>query len=61
MSKAQQKLNLKEKINDDCLDLSMCGLEKVPIKEIVNFSKSILTESNLLFKILARVSKDKKA
>lgn len=32
---AHKKLNLKEKITDDYLDLSLCNLEKIPIKEIV--------------------------
>ena len=29
------KLNLKEKLTDDYLDLSMCGLDTIPVKEIV--------------------------
>jgi hypothetical protein len=29
------KLNLKEKLDDENLDLSVCELETVPVKEIV--------------------------
>lgn len=36
MSKpAKKKLNMKEKLIDDNLDLSVCSLETVPVKEIV--------------------------
>ena len=31
----KKKVNLKEKLNEDHLDLSLCSLETVPIKEIV--------------------------
>jgi hypothetical protein len=31
----KKKLNLKDKLTDDNLDLSLCSLETVPIKEIV--------------------------
>ena len=31
----KSKLNLKEKLTDDNLDLSLSGLEVVPVKEIV--------------------------
>ncbi len=30
-----KKLNFKEKLDDDNLDLSLCSLELVPVKEIV--------------------------
>ncbi len=30
-----KKLNFKEKLNDDNLDLSLCNLETVPVKDIV--------------------------
>ncbi len=30
------KLNLKEKLDEDHLDLSLCTLESVPVKEIVS-------------------------
>lgn len=32
--KTTKKINYKEKLNDDTLDLSMCSLELVPVKEI---------------------------
>ena len=32
-----KKLNIKEKLDDDNLDLSLCSLELVPVKEIVNY------------------------
>jgi hypothetical protein len=36
MSKSNnKKLNFKEKLTDDNLDLSLCSLETVPVKEIV--------------------------
>ena len=35
MSK-NSKINLKEKLDDDNLDLSVCQLETVPVKDIVN-------------------------
>jgi hypothetical protein len=31
----KKKLNLKDRLNDDTLDLSLCDLETVPVKEIV--------------------------
>ena len=37
-AKSNAKLNvanLKDKLNEDLLDLSLCGLETVPVKEIV--------------------------
>ena len=33
----KKKLNLKDRLNDDTLDLSLCDLETVPVKEIVMF------------------------
>ena len=30
------KINLKEKLDEDNLDLSVCQLETVPVKDIVN-------------------------
>lgn len=31
------KLNLKEKLDEDSLDLSLCTLDSVPVKEIVSW------------------------
>lgn len=31
----KKKINMKEKLDEDSLDLSLCSLEKVPVKEIV--------------------------
>lgn len=53
---APKKLNLKEKINDDCLDLSLCNLEKVPIKEILEFPK--IKKLNLSFNQLTTLPPD---
>ena len=36
MSKPIKKINFKDRLTDDYLDLSMCELEIVPIKEIVS-------------------------
>lgn len=44
-----KKINLKEKIIDDYLDLSLCNLEKIPIKEIVILKK---TQTIFILKIL---------
>ena len=43
------KLNLKEKLDDDKLDLGMCQLETVPVKEIVNiiFKLSFISQKTL--------------
>ena len=43
------KLNLKEKLDDDKLDLGMCQLETVPVKEIVNiiFKLSFISKKTL--------------
>ena len=41
----KKKLNFKEKLNEDHLDLSLCSLETVPIKEIV----SIINRKYLLW------------
>jgi len=35
MSKTVKKINVKERLTDDSLDLSLSGLELVPVKEIV--------------------------
>jgi hypothetical protein len=37
---AAKKLNVKEKLDEDRLDLSMCDLVTVPIKEIVEVQKA---------------------
>ena len=37
-----KKINYKERLNDDDLDLSLCGLEVVPVKEIVISLKNYL-------------------
>ncbi len=43
MSKAstnnKKKLSLKDRLNDDTLDLSLCDLESVPVKEIVKYKR----------------------
>jgi hypothetical protein len=42
-NKGKKKLNLKdikERITDDSLDLSVCSLEAVPVKEIVSYCKN---------------------
>ena len=44
---AKGKLNLKDKLTDDYLDLSMCDLQTVPVKEIV--SSSIKNDLNDIF------------
>jgi hypothetical protein len=33
------KINLKDKLDDDNLDLSMCDLKSVPVKEIVGLNR----------------------
>lgn len=35
---SKKKLNIKEKLTDDNLDLSVCSLDTVPVKEIVKHS-----------------------
>ncbi|CAF0705784.1 unnamed protein product [Brachionus calyciflorus] len=52
----QKKLNLKEKITDDCLDLSLCGLDKIPIKEILEFPK--IKKLNLSYNQLTFLPQD---
>ena len=39
MTKETKKLNLKERLNEDTLDLSMCELETIPVKEIAEMSR----------------------
>ena len=39
MTKETKKLNLKEKLNEDTLDLSMCELESIPVKEIAEMTR----------------------
>jgi hypothetical protein len=47
MSKPAKKINVKERLTDDSLDLSLSGLEIVPIKEIV-INLNILLLKNLM-------------
>lgn len=35
-----QKINLKDKIDDGEIDLSMCDLQDVPVKDIVSYKPS---------------------
>jgi hypothetical protein len=35
MAKITKKINYKQRLDDDSLDLSLSGLEVVPVKEIV--------------------------
>lgn len=41
MSKSTKKINFKEKLIGDCLDLSLSGLESVPVKEIVTLERRL--------------------
>lgn len=36
MSKNSKVLNLKDKINDNEMDLSLCNLSEVPVRELVS-------------------------
>ena len=51
MNKTSKKINFKEKLTDDYLDLSLCGLETIPVKEIVVFALFLK-----FFKILKLIS-----
>ncbi|RNA28663.1 leucine-rich repeat-containing 59 [Brachionus plicatilis] len=51
-----KKINLKEKITEDYLDLSLCNLEKIPIKEILEFPK--IKRLNLSFNNLSNLPSD---
>ena len=42
MTKEAKKLNLKDKLTDDTLDISLHNLEIVPMKEIVSFACFLL-------------------
>lgn len=52
----KKKLNIKEKLTDDSLDLSVCSLEAVPIKEIVDLNK--VRKLNLSYNLLVTLSDD---
>ena len=63
MSKSSKKINFKEKLIDDCLDLSLSGLESVPVKEIVTLERRLYSLKNcflIIFLIKAEITKARK-
>ena len=44
----KKKFNIKDRLDDDYLDLSLCELDTVPLKEIVNPNLTILKWLNNL-------------
>jgi len=55
-SKKSKTFNLKEKLDDDYLDLSMCNLETVPVKEIIALNK--VRRINLSYNKLTHLPED---
>lgn len=55
MSKNSKVLNLKDKINDNEMDLSLCNLSEVPVRELVSSTACAKTQLNSL-KLALQVS-----
>lgn len=45
MSKNSKVLNLKDKINDNEMDLSLCNLSEVPVRELVSSTACLLGQT----------------
>ncbi len=47
-----EKINVKEKLDEDNLDLSMCNLKTVPVKEIVSSKKNLKIKLQTIFNLI---------